>query len=138
MANKRLLEIEKTRQDGEILAFRYTKLFEIFEEFNNVPPVNYDLSDMKKLVEDTTARYHSIERIFNRAQPLLEDAQTSEALAIKTEAELLSNKMVMQMYGGGEEVSLKELLIKRRDFDQLANIAISNGINALTKQLNRR
>lgn len=136
--NKRLLEIEKTRQSGEVSSFRYTKLYDLLEEFNKVPAVNYDLSDMKKLVEVSTARYHDIELIFERAEPLLEDNQTSDALAIKTEAENLSNRMVEMIYNGGEEVPLKDLLIKRRDFDQLAKKAISSGLKALTNQSSRR
>lgn len=138
MTNKRLLEIEKTRQDGEVSSFRYMKLYELLNEFNEVPAVNYDLSDMKKLVEITTARFHIIERIFERAEPLLDSTQTTDAINLKAEAEQLSNKMVNMLYGGGEEVSLKDLLIKRRDFDQAAKKAISSGIKALTNQSSRR
>ena len=138
MTNKRLLEVERTRQTGEVSSFRYSKLYELLEEFNEVPAVNYDLSDMKKLVEESTARYHTIERIFERAEPLLDDTQTSSAIKLKGEAEHLSNKMVDMRYGGGEDISLKDLLIKRRDFDQLAKKAISSGIKALTNQSSRR
>ncbi|MCP4745676.1 MAG: hypothetical protein GY874_05970 [Desulfobacteraceae bacterium] len=134
MTNKRLLEVEKTRQSGEVLSFRYTKLYELLEIFNSVPSVNYDLSDMKKLVEESTARYHTIERIFERAEPLLDGSQTSETLKVKAQAEKLSNEMVDMLYGGGEDVSLKELLIKRRDFDELSKKSISNGIQALHKR----
>ena len=103
-----------------------------------MPAVNYDLSDMKKLVEVTTTRYHTIERIFERAEPLIDDTQKSDANKLKTEAERLSNKLVDMLYGGGEEVSLNDLLIRRRDFDQAAKKAISSGIKALTNQLSRR
>ncbi|WP_417529093.1 hypothetical protein [Marinomonas shanghaiensis] len=136
--NKRLLEVETARQSGEVLSFRYTKLYEILDEFNSVDSINYDLSKMQKLVEDSTARYHKIESIFEKAEPLLEDRHTSDALAIKTEADDLSAKMVNMIYGNGEDVSLKELLIKRRDFDQKAKEAISSGIKALTNQSIRR
>ena len=136
--NKRLLEVEKIRQSGEIFSFRYTKLYDLLGEFNSVPSINYDSSDMKQLVEDSTARYHKIEGVFEKAEPLLDDKQTSEALTIKAEAEKLSTRMVDIIYGGGEEVSLKELLIKRRDFDDKAKEAISSGIKALTNQSSRR
>ena len=129
--NSRLLEIEKTRQSGEMAAFRYTKLFELMQEFNNVPAVTYDLENMKKLREDSTTRYHSIEKIFERAEPLLDENQSYEALETKKEAEQLSNKMVKQLYENGEEVSLKDLLQKRQEFDQLAKTSISRGIKAL-------
>lgn len=138
MTNKRLLEVEKNRQNGEVSSFRYTKLYELLEKFNEVPAVNYDLSDMKKLVEVATARYHTIERIFGMAEPLLDDTQTTDVLRLKAEAEHLSNKLVENLYGGGEKVSLKGLLIKRRDFDQVAKKAISSGIKALTNQSSRR
>ena len=138
MTNKRLLEVERTRQTGEVSSFRYTKLYELLEKFNEVPAVIYDFSDMKKLVEESTARYHTIERIFERAEPLLGDTQTSSAIKLKGEAECLSNKMVDMLYGGGEDVSLKDLLIKRRDFDQLAKKAISSGIKSLTNQSSQR
>ena len=138
MTNRQLLEVEKTRQGGEIYSFRYTKLYDLFEEFNSVQTVNYDLFELKKLVELSTARYHKIERIFERAEPLLDNIQTSDALDMKSEAELLSNRMVEMLYGGGEDVLLKDLLIKRRDFDQLAKSAISAGIKALTNQSSRR
>jgi len=130
--------LKKTRQSGEVSSFRYTKLYELLDEFNEVPAVNYDLSDMKKLVEVTTTRYHTIERIFERAEPLIDDTQKSDANKLKTEAERLSNKLVDMLYGGGEEVSLNDLLIRRRDFDQAAKKAISSGIKALTNQLSRR
>ena len=130
--------MKKTRQSGEVSSFRYTKLYELLDEFNEVPAVNYDLSDMKKLVEVTTTRYHTIERIFERAEPLIDDTQKSDANKLKTEAERLSNKLVDMLYGGGEEVSLNDLLIRRRDFDQAAKKAISSGIKALTNQLSRR
>jgi len=130
--------LKKTRQSGEVSSFRYTKLYELLDEFNEVPAVNYDLSDMKKLVEVTTTRYHTIERIFERAEPLIDDTQKSDANKLKTEAERLSNKLVDMLYGGGEEVSLNDLLIRRRDFDQAAKKAISSGIKALTNQSSRR
>ncbi len=130
--NNRILEIEKTRQSGEIASFRYTKLFELMQEFNSVPAVIYDLENIKKLAEDSTTRYHSIEKIFERAEPLLDVNQSSEVLMAKKEAKQLSNKMVEQLHGNGEEVSLKDLLQKRQDFDQLAKMAISSGIKALT------
>ena len=130
--------MKKTRQSGEVSSFRYTKLYELLDEFNEVPAVNYDLSDMKKLVEATTTRYHTIERIFERAEPLIDDTQKSDANKLKTEAERLSNKLVDMLYGGGEEVSLNDLLIRRRDFDQAAKKAISSGIKALTNQSSRR
>ncbi|PIP41951.1 hypothetical protein COX18_01870 [Candidatus Desantisbacteria bacterium CG23_combo_of_CG06-09_8_20_14_all_40_23] len=130
--------MKKTRQSGEVSSFRYTKLYELLDEFNEVPAVNYDLSDMKKLVEVTTTRYHTIERIFERAEPLIDDTQKSDANKLKTEAERLSNKLVDMLYGGGEEVSLNDLLIRRRDFDQAAKKAISSGIKALTNQSSRR
>jgi 5'-3' exonuclease len=138
MTNKRLLEVEETRQNGEVSSFRYIKLYELLDEFNEVPAVNYDLSDMKKLVEESTDRYHAIERIFERAEPLLDDTQTSDAVKLKAEAEHLSNRLVDMLYGGGEDISLKDLLIKRRDFDQVAKKAISSGIKELTNQSSRR
>ncbi len=132
MTNRRLLDVETARQVGEISSSRYTKLYELMNEFNAVSAVNHDLSDTKKLVETTTERFHQVERIFERAESLLEDSHTSDALKLKLEAEYLSNKMVEMLYADGEEVSLKELLIKRRDFDQAVKIAISSSIKALT------
>lgn len=134
--NKRLLAVENFRQNGEVSSFRYTKLYELLDEFNSVPAINYDLSDMKKLVEDSTTRYHKVESVFEKAEPLLDDKHTLEALTIKVEADGLSNRMVDMIYGEGEEVSLNDLLIKRRDFDSKAKEAISSGIKALTNQSN--
>ncbi|WP_415894841.1 hypothetical protein ACMXYQ_11730 [Neptuniibacter sp. PT34_22] len=134
MTNRRLIEVESARQGGEVLSFRYTKLYELFEEFNRIPSVTYDLSNMKKLVQDTTDRFHSIERIFERAEPLISKALLSEAMTVRQEANELSRKMVEHVHGNGQDVSLKELMQKRQEFDELAKNAISSGLRALTNQ----
>ena len=135
--NKRLIDIEKSKQSGEIAAFQYSKLFEASLDLEKIPSVNYVISNMKQLVEDTTSRFHAIESIYNRIEPLLAEPASSTVSTVKADVTHLSNKMLDAKYGNGEQVSLRNLMLKRQAFEEQVKLAISRRIKVLTNRAER-
>lgn len=128
----RMLEIEAFRKNSAVDTFRYTKLFEASAEIQALPPVTYDLSNIKKVVAQTAERHGLVQAIYKRVQPLIGASCRTDADRVADEEAALSKKLVEHLYGGGEEVPIKELLLKRQEFEQMASMAISSSLTALT------
>ena len=83
--NKKLVDIEKLKNENTIQTFRYTKLYEINIELNALPSIDYNYLEskdgqlvqskelFKKVVSETTSHFSSLGKIFNKAQPLFNE-----------------------------------------------------------------
>lgn len=128
----RLLEVEIFKKKSALDTFRYTKLFEASAEIQALPPVNYDLSNMKSLVTQTTERHGRVERIYRRIQPLITVTFRERADRAAGEEQVLSKKLIAHLYAGGQDAPLKELLLKRQEFEQVVVATISAALTAMT------
>lgn len=127
----------RLKQNSAIDSFRYEKLYELYTDIYSLKAINYDLSDMQNLVEQTSDRHSQVECIYNKALPLLENSFCKNADNLLSEEHDLSKKIVDILYSKGKEkvenAPLNELLLKRQDFEKAAKEAFLKTLLSMLK-----
>ncbi|WP_442267384.1 hypothetical protein ACSIGC_06830 [Tenacibaculum sp. ZS6-P6] len=148
--NKRLKSIEEFKVNNSIQAFRYTSLYNINIELNELPAISYNYLEQEeggkyvqsqellaKVVSEQTDRYHRLISVYFKAKPLFSQTylETVERL-IKQEKEE-SNLLVGSLYGDlVNQGDLKKLLLIRQDVEKYLQEAIVNQLENLIKAPN--
>lgn len=131
-----VLWANKLRRNSDIQVFRYTKLYELSNEIYSIKAMNYDLSDMQNLANQSSERHGLVMNIYSRAAPLLRNgSHKNKADSLLNNTEELSNRLVNMLYEKktipSEETPLKDLLLKRQEFEKEAKEALCQAMGEL-------
>jgi hypothetical protein len=130
-----VLWASKIKKNYDIDTFRYTKLYELNIELHSLTPMNYDLNNMENLANQSAERHGKVKDIYNKVFPLIGIKYRNKPSSILNEEEILSKKLVDWLYGNkkaiAEEVSVKELLLKRQDFEKSVKDACTSSLHSM-------
>jgi len=144
--NKRLLLIEELKNDNAINTFRYTKLFDLNAELNNLPDVDYTMLDnhegklvwskdkVIKVVGESTNRFSMFIKIYNKSKPLFDENIISELQNLINSERAISNELVEILYAGREGNSdISNLMAIRVELEKKLQESIVIQLKALIK-----
>ena len=127
--NKRLLRIEELKNDNSINTFRYTKLFELNVELNNLPDIDYTFLEKKngqlvqskeklaRVVGNSTNRFSEFVKIYNKSKPLFDESIITELQELINDEKAESNKIVKALYNG-ENSEISNLMKLRTNLEE--------------------
>jgi hypothetical protein len=110
--NKRFLQIENIKINNAINTFRYTKLFELNSDLNNLPDIDYTMLEkingkmvqsenkQNKVVSECTNRFSSVTKIYNKANPLFDENLSKPLKSLFDTEKNESNSIVQSLYTG--------------------------------------
>ena len=142
--NKRLFQIEKFKSNNSITTFRYTKLFELNVELNNLPNIDYTMLEKKngklvqnkekvaKVVGESTNRFSTFVKIFNKARSLFDESVISEVQKLIDKEKTESNAIVKALYTG-EHSDISNLMNIRNKLEEKLHKSIVMKLRALIK-----
>jgi hypothetical protein len=105
---------DQLKRESEFVAFRYKKIFEVFEDLAKLPAIDYtylksevgtlvpDRELFKQVVTQTTERHSAVSNLLARVRPLLDEKFALEIKSAFLEAELQSNLITEAIYTGRE------------------------------------
>lgn len=138
--NKRLLDIEKFKNDNSIQTFRYSKLFELNGELNDLPDVDYtylkkkdgkiiqDKDLLAKVIGKSTNRNSSLTKIYYKSRPLFDREIIKIVQDLITEEQNESNRIVANRFNDVGQCDLSNLMNIRLKLEE-------NLRNSIIKQL---
>lgn len=141
--NKRLIQIEKIKKDNSIQTFRYTKLFEINEELNNLPDIDYtflsnkngkliqDKNKLAKVIGQSTERFSKFEKIYYKSKPLIDEEFIIEPSKLIELEKTESNNIVESLYTGKSDNDISELMNIRNKLEEKLKNSISHQLRKL-------
>ncbi len=148
-ASKRLKSIEEFKANNSIQTFRYTSLYNINIELNELPALSYNYLEHKdgkleqsnelltKVVSQQTDRYSRLINIYYKAKPLFNQSYIKTVENLINEEKKESNFLVASLHGGTEnQGDLKTLLLIRLDVEKNLQESIVNQLENLIKAPN--
>ncbi len=122
---------EKLKNNNDINTFRYTKLFELNEELNNLQDIDYtmlkkdnnenliqDKNKMAKVIGDSTNRFSDFSKIFQKARPLFNETVIVEIDKLIDEEQRESNTIVKKLYQQSETSDISKLMNIRQKLEK--------------------
>lgn len=146
--NRYLIDIETMNRESELVTFRYLKIYGAIEEISSLSEVNYayvpsntgsssqDQDPFKDVVQQATARYNSVIKIFNRVKPLMDKSFLTSADIAIAEENRQSNVLTHAYYANEplpEDVDSVTLLQARRRAEVAISEALENQMSSLTQ-----
>lgn len=142
--NKRLLQIEKFKNVNSINTFRYTKLFELNFELNNLPNIDdtflekqnckfvHNDDKMGKVLGKMKNRFLEVVKIYNKAKPLFDENFIS-GLQNLINSEKNESNIIAEALLTGKNSDVSALIKIRAELEEKVKESIVMQLRALIK-----
>jgi hypothetical protein len=136
------------KRESELTTFRYLTIYHAFEELNKLPDINYTFGKLKdnKVVQDkellkniivqTTERYSTVVKIFNRVKPLIDEKFLADVISTMEEVKRQSDLLTKDLFTNspiGEDIDTITLTEARKKVEIVILDALRCQVSALTK-----
>ncbi len=149
-ANKRLKSIEEFKANNSIQTFRYTSLYNINIDLNELPAISYNYLEenkdgkfeqnkelLKKVISKQSDRYYIWIKIYFKAKPLLNQSYLEKVENLINQEKEESKLIVASLYGDVKNQSdLNKLFLIRQDVEKCLQESIVNQLENLIKAPN--
>lgn len=146
-SNKLVKSIEEFKANNEIQTFRYTSLYSINSELNQLSDIDYTMLEKKnnklvsseelteKVVSAQTEQYGKLKKIYFKAKPLFNQSKLVEVEKLIDLEKNESNLMVDFLYGNSKvNGDLNKILLLREKIKVCLQNAIINQLQDLTQK----
>ena len=148
--NKQLIQLERMRISADINAFRYTKIYLVLEEIQNLPAIDYtflkqegetfaqDKSLFKKVIEQISERYGRIRNLHDKVRPLINAKLLIHIETLMKEEQRQSNMLVKSLYENQplpQNIDVVTLSDVRRKIENELKRILAIQISVLTNQV---